>query len=279
VRSEHVVDEAKRLIEEDRCANARELLITWLEEHPDDGAAWAVLGAAEFNLKNFESAKDAAEKVTLLRPDNAQDWCNLGTILRKLRHFAAAAKAQRRALELDPAHERAREELTKIQSAPSEKCWKCGAKIFATDAQCMACGSTRQKRKSKDDAHPIAEADRAAVKTKSEPIASVVAGAQIVADRQAELEPEEGATGLDYWLPARALSDCGGLWFATVLLPLGWVVALAFWGLGWWGLAVCKTRTGRMAAQRIVSTALLWLIVWCVIYTIAVLIILIRVWG
>ena len=117
MKSTHVVGEAKRLIERDEFAKARDLLAPWLREHRSDAAAWAVLGAAEFGLGDLERARRAAEKVTLLRPDNAQDWCNLGTILRKSKLHDEAGEAQRHALELDPAYERAKAELTKLQPA------------------------------------------------------------------------------------------------------------------------------------------------------------------
>ena len=115
MESKHVVDEAKRLIEHNEFAKARDLLAPWLKEHPDDGSAWAALGAAEFNLGDLERARRAAEKVTLLRPDSPQDWCNLGTILRKSGLHDEAEKAQGYALALDADYGRAKVELKKLR--------------------------------------------------------------------------------------------------------------------------------------------------------------------
>ncbi len=121
VDSQHVVAKAKRLIEQREFAKAKDLLAPWLREHPDDGAAWAVLGAAEFNLGDLERARRAAEKVTLLRPDSAQDWCNLGTILRKSGLHDEAEKAQGYALALDADYGRAKVELKKIRRARADE--------------------------------------------------------------------------------------------------------------------------------------------------------------
>jgi len=111
------VDEAKALVRADRCEEAIGLLEPWLDTHPRDARAWATLGAAYFELRDYHAAERAARRAVDLRPEGAVEWCNLGTVLRKAGQYEQAEEAQTRAIELDPNYQRAKVELRKTTDA------------------------------------------------------------------------------------------------------------------------------------------------------------------
>ena len=117
------VSRSKVLLKEGRAYEAIDVLRPWLDANPSDPDGWAVLGAAFFELADYEESARAARRVVELRPDSARSWSNLGTVLRKTRHFDEAARAQRRALAIEPDYRRAHIELEKLQApaSPSEE--------------------------------------------------------------------------------------------------------------------------------------------------------------
>ncbi|MEA3404063.1 MAG: tetratricopeptide repeat protein [Armatimonadota bacterium] len=108
------VRRAKDLIEAEQFDEAIGILEPWLEDNPEDAAAWSALGAAYFELEDYEAAAPAARKAVELRPESAREWCNLGTVLRKLGRLEEAANAQRRALAVEQDYDRALMELEKL---------------------------------------------------------------------------------------------------------------------------------------------------------------------
>jgi hypothetical protein len=52
----------------------------------------------------------------------------------------------------------------------------------------------------------------------------------------------------------------------TFALPMGFLVALAYWFVGWTGVANCRTRPGERAAQAVIATAQNWLLVWTIVW-------------
>lgn len=108
--------DAKELIRRGQNRLAAELLEPWLEDNPNDAAAWSALGAALFNLGDIAQALAAAERVVNLR-GKARDWCNYGMLLRKSGRLDEAERALYRALTLDPHYDHARTELAKLHRA------------------------------------------------------------------------------------------------------------------------------------------------------------------
>jgi Flp pilus assembly protein TadD len=113
-RPESPVGNARTLMERGQRRSAIELLRPWVADFPDDARAWETLGAAHFELENWKDAETAAREVVRLRPDSARAWCNWGMLLRKLGRLDEAERVQYRALNLDPAYDRARTELQKL---------------------------------------------------------------------------------------------------------------------------------------------------------------------
>jgi len=111
---ESVVANARELMERGQRRAAIELLRLWVTDNPDDASAWAVLGAAHFELESWVEAEKAASEALRLRPDSAREWCNWGMLLRKLARLGEAERAQYHALTLDPSYNRARTELRKL---------------------------------------------------------------------------------------------------------------------------------------------------------------------
>ncbi len=110
------VADAKDLIRRGNRRLACELLEPWLEDYPEDAAAWSALAAALFEMGELTEALAASEQVVQLR-GTARDWCNHGTLLRKAGRTRDAERAQYQALTLDPDYEHARTELHKIHLA------------------------------------------------------------------------------------------------------------------------------------------------------------------
>ena len=110
------VADAKELIGRGQNRLATELLEPWLEDYPEDAAAWSALGAALFALGEIEEALGASRQVVDLR-GTARDWCNHGMLLRKAEHLKEAEEALYRALTIDRNYDKARTELEKVHLA------------------------------------------------------------------------------------------------------------------------------------------------------------------
>ncbi|MGC9318284.1 MAG: tetratricopeptide repeat protein [Armatimonadota bacterium] len=145
-----ILDEGRRQIKAGRLAEAIGELERWLAHAADDAAAWSLLSAALSRSGDWAGAEKAARRVVRLRPRAARAWSNWGITLRKLERTNEAERAQRRALALDPDSETARRELRKLEgeheeegpaAEASERCPECGARVFATDTQCLSCGA------------------------------------------------------------------------------------------------------------------------------------------
>lgn len=122
------VDAAQRLLSAGDPAGALEALRGYMPQLSQITRAWSVLGAAYFELEQWEAAEDAARQSLRLDPDSARNWSNLGTILRKQGRYDEAEKAQERALSFDRKYRPAETELAKIEderkaAAPDEG-WK-----------------------------------------------------------------------------------------------------------------------------------------------------------
>ena len=114
---------AKALLQEGKLAEVVRLLQPDVARHQDDSVAWSLLGAAYFELEQWEAAEEAARHTLRLTPNSPRQWSNLGTILRKQGRHDEAEDAQHRALELDRKYRRAETELAKIRKerkTPSE---------------------------------------------------------------------------------------------------------------------------------------------------------------
>jgi prepilin-type processing-associated H-X9-DG protein len=116
----HTIDRAKRLLQSSATQEAAQVAKRLTANNPNDSEAWSVLGAAYFELEQWEKAEDAAREVTRLNPSSARAWSNLGTVLRKRGQHEEAASAQHRALSIDAEYERAETELEKLSERKSE---------------------------------------------------------------------------------------------------------------------------------------------------------------
>lgn len=126
------VEGAKRLLRDGQPLRAVEVLYQWIEEHPDDAAAWSVLAGALYELDSYAAAINVAEQAAQLRPQSARNWCNLGMLLRKVGRPREAERVLYRALTIDSSHERARKELHKIHELMTGGL-RPGARDAATD--------------------------------------------------------------------------------------------------------------------------------------------------
>ncbi|MGC9319201.1 MAG: hypothetical protein ACP5KN_14305 [Armatimonadota bacterium] len=86
-----------------------------------------------------------------------------------------------------------------------------------------------------------------------------------------EAAPEEGeaeGTGMDRLLPTLG-REWVWLFVPTFGLPVGFLVALAYWVVGWLGAAHCRTARGERSAEAIITTARNWLVAWAIIPAVA----------
>ena len=107
------VPDAKELIRRDQNRLAAELLEPWLEDNPEDAAAWSALGAALFAVGDVADALAASGQVVELR-GTARDWCNYAMLLRKAGDLKQAEQCLYRALSIDSKYDKARTELAKL---------------------------------------------------------------------------------------------------------------------------------------------------------------------
>lgn len=81
-------------------------------------------------------------------------------------------------------------------------------------------------------------------------------------ERPREAEAEIG--GMDRLLPTVG-REWIWLFVPTFGLPVGFLVALGYWLLGWMGAAHCETERGRLAAEAIIDTSRRWMLAWAVL--------------
>jgi tetratricopeptide (TPR) repeat protein len=115
------IAQAKSLLQKGAAAEAAGLVEPVVADDPDVGEAWSVLGAAYFELEDWQRAEEAAREVVRLEPRSARAWSNLGTILRKQLKYDAAVGAQEKALSLDRNYGRAEVEISKVQDKRGAK--------------------------------------------------------------------------------------------------------------------------------------------------------------
>ena len=113
------IEQAKAFIRTNQPLLAVELLVPWLEAHPEDASAWSALAGARYELGNYGAALTAAEQAVKLKPESARNWCNFGMMLRKTGNLYDAERALHRALTLDSTYDRARTELRKVSEIRS----------------------------------------------------------------------------------------------------------------------------------------------------------------
>lgn len=151
---ERVLGQARRELEAGRHARAAALLERWLAREQRDAEAWSLLAAVRSEAGEWAGAEEAARWVVHLRPESARAWANWGVTLRKLGRTDEALRAQQSALRLDPTNRTAQREPAKLQvpatspepaaaraSGVSDRCPKCGERVFPTDTQCLGCGA------------------------------------------------------------------------------------------------------------------------------------------
>lgn len=110
---EHIA-QAKSLLQAGAAAEAIQVAETVTVDDPDDKEAWSVLGAACFEVGDWERAETAGREVVRLEPGSARDWCNLGKVLRRRGQLSRASALQYRALVEDSDYGPAVDELTKL---------------------------------------------------------------------------------------------------------------------------------------------------------------------
>ncbi len=85
--------------------------LMWRPDHAD---TYRTMAEYMLRLDRLDEAVAAAGKAVELREDRFEYWHFLGMLLRRTSDFAGAAKAQRRALELNPAHDASRQALDQL---------------------------------------------------------------------------------------------------------------------------------------------------------------------
>ena len=76
--------------------------------------------------------------------------------------------------------------------------------------------------------------------------------------------PREVIAAIDRLLPSLG-RQWAWMFLCTFSLPLGFVVALAYWALGWFGSAHCTTARGMDASEAVIRTGQNWLVAWAFI--------------
>lgn len=134
------------------------MLKPWVVLRPQDAAAWELMTRAYFGLEDWRLAREAAEKVLQLAPDSAAAHTNLALVLRRLGRLGEAERLLLQALDLDPAHDRARTELARIEQLRQARQGQTAEGGEASEpaaeperAPCACCGKPVE--------HPIAEAN------------------------------------------------------------------------------------------------------------------------
>jgi hypothetical protein len=83
--------------------------------HPEDGAAWRLLGKALIDRERFSEAEPVAERAAALRPHAIAAWFDLGTVKQALDKKAEAREAYETILALAPEGESAESAKTELR--------------------------------------------------------------------------------------------------------------------------------------------------------------------
>ena len=95
--------EGNRQYHEGEYKKAAKILITYLEEYPNDANAHSILSACFFRLGDLNQAMKAAQK-SIEHAPNVISYSNLGSILAGQGDLEASIEAYQKARELDPKH-------------------------------------------------------------------------------------------------------------------------------------------------------------------------------
>ncbi|MGH7442735.1 MAG: tetratricopeptide repeat protein, partial [bacterium] len=84
-------------------------------EPGDSFRAWEALAGALYRRGDFAGAREAYEKVSVLKPEHVEAWLRLGSLSLKLGLRQDAQRAWGRALELEPSNTLARGNLAALE--------------------------------------------------------------------------------------------------------------------------------------------------------------------
>lgn len=90
------------LVESGGAAAARDQAEKLTRVRPEDPASWLLLAQSEIALEHLPSAQRAASSAVRVAPNNAVAWALLGFIELQMEHWNAARRALQKSLELDP---------------------------------------------------------------------------------------------------------------------------------------------------------------------------------
>jgi tetratricopeptide (TPR) repeat protein len=74
----------------------------YLESHPDNDLAWALLGHANQDVEDFEGAQAAYDRALEINPERVEAWVGQGILHRKLGDPEQAMQCYEQALAIDP---------------------------------------------------------------------------------------------------------------------------------------------------------------------------------
>ena len=94
----------RELIAAKRFEEAIPVLSAALEDDPENGEVWGVLGRAYYNSGQFNAALHAYDEATTKDPTRAWLWNNRGLVLADLQHLDEAIASYDHALALNPQH-------------------------------------------------------------------------------------------------------------------------------------------------------------------------------
>ncbi|UCH34686.1 MAG: tetratricopeptide repeat protein [Armatimonadota bacterium] len=110
-------DQGIEAFRQGRVDDAIRLLSQAVSDDPRDHRAYAVLGAAHVQRKEYEQAIAAFENARTIRPDAAHIHYNLGLAYQRAGRADDAVPAFQAALEVDPTYEKAKDALNRAQAA------------------------------------------------------------------------------------------------------------------------------------------------------------------
>jgi hypothetical protein len=114
---EDALARAEKLLSHKQYRAVVDLLSPWVRKHPDDARAWELLATAYLKLQDWPRAEQAAGQVVRLRPNSPRAWSNWGAMLRRLGGVHEAARAQRKALEIELGHARPHTSTSSVKAS------------------------------------------------------------------------------------------------------------------------------------------------------------------